>query len=82
MYYNSSYSYSTNRMALASGRAKKEDLNKFQNKRINLFIEGPLDFMLLQPLTSSDLAFQTFPGRVVFCTKLNSPNLKKKGKND
>ena len=49
MYYNSLYSYSTNRMALASGRAKKENLNKFQNKRINLFIEGPLDFMLLTP---------------------------------
>ena len=43
------YSYSTNRMALASGRAKKENLNKFQNKRMNLFIEGPLDFILLTP---------------------------------
>ena len=49
MYYNSLYSYSTNRMALASGRAKKENLNKFQNKPVNLFIEGPLDFILLTP---------------------------------
>ena len=36
-------------MALASGRAKKENLNKFENKRMNLFIEGPLDFILLTP---------------------------------
>ena len=68
-------------MVLESGRAMKENLNKFQNKPVNLFIKGLLDLCYL-PLTSSDLAFQTFPGRVVFCTELNSPNLKQKGKND
>ena len=49
MYYNSLYSYSTYRMVLESGRAMKENLNKFQNKPVNLFIKGLLDFMLLTP---------------------------------
>ena len=69
-------------MVLESGRAMKENLNKFQNKPVNLFIKGLLDFMLLiLPLTSSDLAFQTVPGRVVFCSEINPPNLKQQGVN-
>ena len=83
IYYNSLHFSSTNRMALASGRAKKENLNKFQNKPMNnLFIEGLLDLTFyFLPLTSGDFAFQTFLGRVVFCTKINPPNLKQQGMN-
>ena len=59
----------------------KENLNKFQNKTVNLFIKGVLDFKLLS-LTSSDLAFQTFPGRAVFFfSEINPPNLKQQGVN-
>ena len=36
-------------MVLESGRAMKENLHKFQNKPVNLFIKGLLDFMLLTP---------------------------------
>ena len=40
MNYKSSYSSSTYKMVLESGRAKKENLNKFQNEPVNLFIKG------------------------------------------
>ena len=84
MYYNSSYCSSTYRMVLESERAKKENLNKFQIELVNLFIRGLLNLILLTPtiiVTFSDLAFQTFLGRVVFCTKVNPPNLNQQGVN-
>ena len=84
MYYNSSYYSSTYRMVLESERAKKENLNKFQIELVNLFIRRLLNLILLTPtiiVTFSDLAFQTFLGRVVFCTKVNPPNLNQQGVN-
>ena len=84
MYYNSSYCSSTYRMVLESEKAKKENLNKFQIEPVNLFIRGLLNLILLTPtiiVTFSDLAFQTFLGRVVFCIKVNPPNLKQQGVN-
>ena len=84
MYYNSSYCSSTYRMVLESERAKKENLNKFQIELVNLFIRELLNLIRLTPtiiVTFSDLAFQTFLGRVVFCTKVNPPNLNQQGVN-
>ena len=69
-------------MVLESERAKKENLNKFQIELVNLFIRELLNLILLTPtiiVTFSDLAFQTFLGRVVFCTKVNPPNLNQQG---
>ena len=73
-------------MVLESERAKKENLNKFQIELVNLFIRELLNLILLTPtmiiiVTFSDLAFQTFLGRVVFCTKVNPPNLNQQGVN-